>query len=424
MLVAGSALAKPVSPYGTAGFTGIAAPRTAAAPGAEDALPLGAPQYNTTLVPLPPNSTSLGFHATGTSEFGDLVRLSGAAHYIDSVTVTMSSWAIRSDYPADTGSAFGFNHPITLKLYAVDRRGGLPKPGALLVTVTRSFLIPWRPEPDTVSTSPLRPWRAADGAHYTGLAFNVTFELGALARSLPDEIVFSVSFDTQSQGAAPLGRPGPYDALHLALGDQPPAPGADVEPGVVFWKTAAAAHYADRGSAGTNQLRRDAGWASLQPAVRFSNSAYGTLLEASILLGRLGSADQRHDAALADADAFLAQALHRNLWDGNNRLHSGFGRFAFNLIAAAVEELAGIVGSSDPVAPEAGRTIDLLLDASAAIAEISLGDAIIGAGHPEHLSNAQGALEDAHDHEGHDRFAAAIDGYGTAWRETLAALRN
>lgn len=412
--------AKPISPYGVPAVA-TNPPVGAPAVGGEDDLPLGPPQFNSTVIPLPPNTASLGYQRTATSEFGDLVRLSGAAHYIEAITITMASWAIRSDYPGSP--AFGYNHPLTLKVYAVDRNAGLPKPGAVLAEISRSFLIPWRPEPDPASTSNLRPWRAPDGNYYTGLAFNATFDIGPLARSLPDEVIFSISFNTQHHGPKPLGVPGPYNALHVALSDKLPSPGADVEPDAVFWQTAVASNYADGGVAGVNQFRRDAGWAGRKPAARFTNSPYGSLLEASILLGKLGSPDARIEAAFADADAFVTQALLREFWDGNGRFAANFGRLAYNLIAAAADSLQFVAVSNDPHARESRQVIDQLLDVSEALAEISLGDAIIGAGNARRISRAQGALEEAHENEAAGYFSDAIEDFGAAWREAQNSLR-
>jgi hypothetical protein len=140
-----NAAAKPVLPAGLAGFPagGPTSTATQIAADADDDGPLGAAQFDTTSVPLPPNAASVGHEAAATSEFGDLVRLSGAAHFIDSVTVTLSSWAIRSDYPGS--SPLGFTHPVVLKLYAVDRSSGTPRAGAVLATLSHDFLIPVAP---------------------------------------------------------------------------------------------------------------------------------------------------------------------------------------------------------------------------------------------------------------------------------------
>src|SRR4051812_43431744 len=194
-----------------------------------DDIPRGEPQFDATPTPLPPNVPSLGYHITATSEFGDYVRFAGAAHFIHSRTVPMSSWAIHSDYTGT--SPIGFTHPVTLKIYDVDRRSLQPKPGAVRATVTTRFLIPWRPEPEPSGlVSPLRPWRGSDGNFYGGLAFNITFDLSSLALSLPNEVIFSISFNTQNQGPAPLGTPGPYNSLNVGVSALPPSAGADMGP--------------------------------------------------------------------------------------------------------------------------------------------------------------------------------------------------
>jgi hypothetical protein len=391
----------------------------ASAASSTDDLPLGPPQFNSTFIPLPPNTASLGYHPTATSEFGDLVRLSGAAHYVEAITITMASWAIRSDYPGSP--AFGYTHPLTLKVYAVDRSASLPKPGAVLAEISRSFLIPWRPEPTAGAAQ--RAWRAADGNLYTGLAFNATFDLGALVRSLPDEVIFSVAFNTQHHGPKPLGVPGPYNALHVALSDKLPSPGADVEPDAVFWQTALASNYADGGVDGVNRFRRDRGWAGVKPAARFTNSPYGSLLEVSIELGKLGSPDPRTEAAFADAEAFVTQALLREFWDGNGRLTANLGRLAYNLIAAATDSLQAVAASNDPHARESRQVIDQLLDVSETLAEIALGDAIIGAGNARRISRSQGAIEEAHENEAGGFFSDAVEDFGAAWREAQMSLR-
>ena len=122
-LLAAPLPAKPVSPPSVGGYVGPVLAATAD----DDDSRVAEAQFDSTTAPLPLNVASLGYHATATSEFGDLVHLSGNTHFIASLTVTMSSWAIRSDYPG--GGPFGFSHPITLTLYAVDRSQGEPRPG-------------------------------------------------------------------------------------------------------------------------------------------------------------------------------------------------------------------------------------------------------------------------------------------------------
>ena len=70
--------------------------------------------YDATPNPVPPNVVSLGFEATSTSEFGDYVHLAGTDRVLNTVTVTMSDWALYSDYSADTrysSDAVNWTHP-------------------------------------------------------------------------------------------------------------------------------------------------------------------------------------------------------------------------------------------------------------------------------------------------------------------------
>ena len=51
--------------------------------------------------PLPTNMPSQPFQAQQTSEFGDYVHLAGTNRLLRTVTVTMSDWALYSDYSSD-----------------------------------------------------------------------------------------------------------------------------------------------------------------------------------------------------------------------------------------------------------------------------------------------------------------------------------
>lgn len=379
------------------------------------------PQFDTLAVPLPPNVASLGYHITATSEFGDLVRLAGTAHFIDSVTVTMSSWAIRSDYPGS--SPRGFTHPITLKLYDVDRRSGQPRVGRMIETVTTHFLIPWRPEPDpTAPRSPLRPWRATDGNYYGGLAFNLTFDLSALAVALPDDIIVSISFNTQHHGEAPLGFEGPYNSLNVGVSSAPPAIGTDIGPGAVYWKTADGTFYSDGGAAGVNVLRLDTGWTAFTPAMRLNNSPYGTLADVATRLMDMHSLNAVSADALKEARTLASSALERTLWENNRHPRAAWGQLIFNLLAETADELSTIA-AGDPIAPQAQQAIDSLVTVARSLAESALGDAIIVGGEAMAVSRAQDALDAAARAHGAARADSMIDELGNAWREAQAAVR-
>jgi len=232
---------------------------------------VGTPVYNNIPSPLPPNVPSLGYQATSTAEWGDNVFLAGTARRAGSATITMSDWAKHSDYP--TMDPAGFTHPITLNIYAVNHSGPNPAPGALIGTMTKSFLIPWRPE-----ANPLCPgdrWKAADNQCYSGFAFKITFDLRSLALTLPNELIFGVAYNTNTWGYNPIGLPGPYESLNVGTANVngigvPPSVGTDVEPDATFWNTSYAGFYSDGGAGGVGTFRRDTGWTGQAPAVLFT----------------------------------------------------------------------------------------------------------------------------------------------------------
>ncbi len=228
----------------------------------------GVPAYNHTPNPVPPNLPSLGFQATQTAEFGDHVALAGTDRRAASATVTMSDWALNSDYPSMP--AAGWTHPITLNIYAVNNSGLTPALGALLGTKTQSFVIPWRPAADPTCPGGTA-WRASNGQCYNGRAFNITFDLKSLNLNLPNQVILGVAYNTQTWGAAPIGVAGPYNSLNVGLEEGvPPSVGIDVESDAVFWNTMTAANYTDGGAGGVGTFRRDDNWSPYAPALQLN----------------------------------------------------------------------------------------------------------------------------------------------------------
>ncbi len=224
--------------------------------------------YDSTTYPLPPSMPSIAYAARSTAEVGDLVAFSGSKRHLESVTVTLESWAAHSDFPAyPTGP---WQHPITLNLYSVDRSGVSPSPGPLIATDVRTVDIPWRPEPDPSCpvSGPYVGYRAADGQCHFSVPANATFDLTSLGVDLPDEVIVGVAFDTQSSGASPTGLSGPYNLLNLAVRASAPSAGTNVEPDAIFYNSTFAGFYADAGAGGTGTFRRDTGWGSYTPAVQ------------------------------------------------------------------------------------------------------------------------------------------------------------
>jgi hypothetical protein len=212
------------------------------------------------------NYPSLGFQATSTKEFGDYIHLGGTNRKLNSVTVTMSDWALFADYAADTrymSNNVTWIHPITINIYAnhLDNDG---KPDQLIATKTQDVSIPWRPAEDPVNcptkTDPgyAYKWQAVPGAPdtncYNGFAFNASFDLSSLNTTLPDDVIVTVSYNTQSYGTQPIGSNGPYNSLNVAFPDnQVVSEGFDNDVNAVFWDTTYPGY-----SAG---LRNDTGWA-------------------------------------------------------------------------------------------------------------------------------------------------------------------
>jgi Right handed beta helix region len=210
--------------------------------------------YNAIPSPLPPNVASVGYEATSTSEFGDYVHLAGTNRHLDTVTVTMSDWALYSDYSSDpqySGNLLTWSHPITVNVYSSSL--------ALLATKTQNVTIPWRPVADAACGT---AWKASNGNCYNGLAFNATFDLSSLNQALPSDVIVGVAYNTADYGPTPLGVAGPYNSLNVGVPTgQTASVGTDNGTDNVFWNTSYAPFYADDGAAGIGTFRQDTGWA-------------------------------------------------------------------------------------------------------------------------------------------------------------------
>ncbi len=207
------------------------------------------------------NYPSQPFQAQQTFEFGDRINFGGSDRYLQSATVTMSSWARSEDY----GNQATFTHPLTLSIYAAGS-GNLP--GALLGSVTQTMTIQFRPT----------------GWGFNGIATNVTFDLSGLALTAPNSIVWGISYNTQTYGANPMGVDGPWNSLNVAVNT---AAGGGITAGSnddlddVMWNTVTAGWYTDGGAGGVGIFRQDTGWAGYTPMIEFN--AVPTPAAASLL---------------------------------------------------------------------------------------------------------------------------------------------
>lgn len=239
--------------------------------------------------PYPGNFPSIGFQATSTDEFGDHIRFAGTERRLSSVVVGMSNWACGNDFTlvnnvwvpkvgnapctTDATTGAGYNHPITLNLYAVNSTSGKPEPGALLASKTQQFFIPFRPSANPAQCNGGPQWySAADGKCYNGYAFTIEFDFAALNVTLPNEIIFGVAYNTYTHGANPIGVNGPYSSLNVAVNDQAmPTIGADVEPEAMFQDSTWAEAYCDTATTTLDVFRRDGDcWEPYTSVVRFN----------------------------------------------------------------------------------------------------------------------------------------------------------
>jgi hypothetical protein len=221
----------------------------------------GSVVYNAVPSPLPPNVASVGFEATSTSEFGDYVHLTNTNRVLNAVTVTMSDWALYSDYSGDirySGNSATWSHPITVNVYS-NHLGANGAPDTLLATKTQNVTIPWRPA--SAGCTDTTAWKGADGNCYHGLAFNATFDLSSPTVLLPNDVIVGVAYNTADYGQTPIGIAGPYNSLNVGTPDaQTASIGADDNADNVFWNTSYAPFYADGGTAGVGIFRQDTHW--------------------------------------------------------------------------------------------------------------------------------------------------------------------
>ncbi|TVT30043.1 hypothetical protein FNH05_29640 [Amycolatopsis rhizosphaerae] len=236
-----------------------------------------------------PNLPSLGFEATGTSEFGDEVGLAATGSgTLSSLRVMFASYGCSQSGHWNTRDCVTtpgatFTHPITANVYAVDNTGPTPRPGALLATTTQTFTISYRPSADPANCAgpDAGMWfNPAVGACESKIRQLLTFTFPGTATPLPSQVIWTVAFNTTHYGYSPIGvntdcfRSNPgcgYDSLNVGTRTFPNAPyaGTDVDPNGAFLNSAIPSSYCDGGAGGTGTLRLDTAptdcWADYKP---------------------------------------------------------------------------------------------------------------------------------------------------------------
>lgn len=220
--------------------------------------------YTSVQVPYEINVTSLGYQATSTREFGDHVQFAGTYRDLSTVTVQMSNWAKYSDWSGSYGAG-GYSVPITLNLYNVLNPLSAPSVSTLIASQTITPTIVWRPEASV--GCPGGAFMGGDGNCYNGLAQTIQFDF--TGTTVPEDVIFGLTFNTQSYGAGPTGVEGPYNSLNFGLSTTPPTVGTNVNPDVVFWNTSFAGFLTDPGPGVAGVFGPDTGWSPYTPAITF-----------------------------------------------------------------------------------------------------------------------------------------------------------
>jgi hypothetical protein len=294
--------------------TSAAAPNLSPAPGQVNVTP--APPgpaiiYDSTASPLPPTFVSLNFEATSLVEFGNKITLAPTAQALEEVTVTLVSLACQSGHwntnDCVSAPAATFSQPVTFNIYAP---GAANAVGALIVTDTATFEVPYRPSADNVNCTGANSGKWFDpttGACSNGMASNVTFDFAPQHVVLPGTVIFGISYNTTDFGPHPIGSGAacvtssggcPYDNLNVGLTEDPTdvSVGSDPLPGTIYMNSLAGGAYCDGGAAGTGTFRLDSPgvpscWGAnplggstapfLVPSVQFTAAVPGYWLAAS-----------------------------------------------------------------------------------------------------------------------------------------------
>jgi hypothetical protein len=194
---------------------------------------LGATVYDSTIAPLPGNTYSFGYEATGTYEFGNEITPVASTSPLDTVVVDMSSWACQSGSGATCSTTPGatFSVPITFDIF-----NPASPTAAAIATDTQTFNIPYRPSSGTCPSDTTAWLDATTNTCNHGLLTPITFNFSSQDFVLPSTLVYGIEFNTTDYGTPKTNVPGPYDSLNVGLSTEPTnvTVGQDTAPGNVF----------------------------------------------------------------------------------------------------------------------------------------------------------------------------------------------
>jgi hypothetical protein len=231
---------------------------SAAAADFRDSFPKGGGFRNDTVIyssivrRLPGNVASVGPEAYAYKEFGDgLVFTPGADGKFDDVRVVLSSWGCTSGrwYTLNcvtSPKGKTFKQSITLNIYSVIDVAGVPTKGTQLVTVTKTFDVPYRPSANNAKCTGdnAGKWYSdRDETCYNGIASIIDFDISSLRIAVPDKAIVTFAYNSTHYGPTPIGEgaacyasnPGcPYDSLNISSDGPGGYIGAPIDPNGTF----------------------------------------------------------------------------------------------------------------------------------------------------------------------------------------------
>lgn len=171
------------------------------------------------------SSTGIQSHSSATTqynEFGDRVILAGNARILETVSFALSSWPIQAgansvswcESNAGKCTDRGFLYPMTLGVYS-------GTDASKIDSFTQEVFIPWRPAGDescpVATGAPHLGWlQGGECYNHGGIISYAAFNVAGEGLIVPNDVIFSVSWNTRNYGYEPTGVAGPIDAVNLA----------------------------------------------------------------------------------------------------------------------------------------------------------------------------------------------------------------
>ena len=207
----------------------------------------GGAVYNAIPSKVPGSVPSQGFECCQTNEFGDEVGLGGTARTLQSMSVVLVSWGCEAgrwntgDCVTTPGATFSV--PVTFTIYS-DNAG---VPDQLLAQQTQTVNVQYRPSADArcTGTNAGKWYSTKDHTCYNGFSQTVTMTFAGPAVTLPNQVIWSVAYNTTHAGYVPVTESAAcyatsggcgYDSLNVGAFSATNAPyaGTDVDADEAF----------------------------------------------------------------------------------------------------------------------------------------------------------------------------------------------